>query len=135
MYARKVISKSATPKEIQDIQKAHIRLLDSLGVVQHHDAVSGTSKQYVSDDYSYRLQESIDKSLPVYKHEINQVLKQKYGIEVEEKDMFTCVGQQNDTVNDCPISKKDFQNKNEILVAVHNPQQKGSRQMLKILLP
>jgi hypothetical protein len=29
---------------------------DALGVVQHHDAVSGTAKQHVADDYSKRVQ-------------------------------------------------------------------------------
>lgn len=28
---------------------------DALGVVQHHDAVSGTARQHTTDDYSKRL--------------------------------------------------------------------------------
>jgi len=35
-------------------------LEDALGVVQHHDAVSGTAKQHVADDYSRRLQDGLD---------------------------------------------------------------------------
>jgi alpha-mannosidase len=34
-------------------------LEDNLGVAQHHDAVSGTAKQHVSDDYSQKLSAGI----------------------------------------------------------------------------
>jgi hypothetical protein len=30
-------------------------MLDSMGVYQHHDAVAGTAKQHVADDYNMRL--------------------------------------------------------------------------------
>ena len=30
-------------------------LKEAMGVLQHHDAVSGTEKQHVADDYSERL--------------------------------------------------------------------------------
>jgi hypothetical protein len=33
---------------------------DALGVVQHHDAVSGTAKQHVADDYSKRVQAGVN---------------------------------------------------------------------------
>ena len=35
------------------------------GVLQHHDAVAGTSKQQVADDYIYLLARSLDKSRKV----------------------------------------------------------------------
>ncbi len=31
-----------------------------MGVAQHHDAVSGTEKQHVADDYAQRLSQGID---------------------------------------------------------------------------
>ncbi len=34
-----------------------------MGIVQHHDAVSGTEKQYVTDDYLLRLSQGIDAAL------------------------------------------------------------------------
>jgi hypothetical protein len=36
------------------------RLEDALGVAQHHDAISGTGKQHVANDYSRRLQAGVD---------------------------------------------------------------------------
>ena len=35
------------------------RLSAALGVAQHHDAVSGTAKQHVTDDYVMRLYDAI----------------------------------------------------------------------------
>lgn len=34
-----------------------------MGVVQHHDAVSGTEKQHVASDYALRLSVGIDAAL------------------------------------------------------------------------
>jgi len=41
------------------ILSAHYDLMDQLGVLQHHDAVTGTSKQEVADDYANRLYEGM----------------------------------------------------------------------------
>ena len=30
-------------------------MLDKMGVYQHHDAATGTEKQYVADNYAYHL--------------------------------------------------------------------------------
>ncbi len=30
-------------------------MFDAMGIYQHHDAVTGTAKQYVADDYTNRL--------------------------------------------------------------------------------
>jgi hypothetical protein len=34
-------------------------MLDAMGINQHHDAVTGTAKQFVADDYNRRLHKSI----------------------------------------------------------------------------
>jgi hypothetical protein len=34
-----------------------------MGVVQHHDAVSGTERQHVADDYVQRLSQGVDAAL------------------------------------------------------------------------
>ncbi len=34
-----------------------------MGVVQHQDAISGTEKQHVADDYAQRLSEGIDSAI------------------------------------------------------------------------
>ncbi len=37
--------------------------MEAMGVAQHHDAVSGTEKQHVADDYAQRLSDGIDSAL------------------------------------------------------------------------
>lgn len=35
-------------------------MLDAMGVYQHHDAVAGTAKQYVANDYSFKLVNALE---------------------------------------------------------------------------
>ena len=37
-----------------------------MGVVQHHDAISGTAKQYVTFDYQYNLAKAFDSGQILY---------------------------------------------------------------------
>ena len=63
MAARQIESKIAPMHSNQTITTDQLFALeDALGVVQHHDAVSGTAKQHVADDYSKGLQDGLDKA-------------------------------------------------------------------------
>ncbi|CAM4947282.1 unnamed protein product [Rotaria socialis] len=53
------------------LRQAFFPLNEAMGVAQHHDAVSGTEKQHVADDYALRLSDGIDSALYV----INQAYK------------------------------------------------------------
>ena len=55
---------------------------DALGVSQHHDAVSGTAKQHVANDYARRIQAGID-------HAASYVIKKMKNILFEEADVNT----------------------------------------------
>jgi alpha-mannosidase len=54
---------------------ANFNMLDALGVSMHHDAITGTDKQYVANDYTTRLQKSVDISRKVYKKELSDLLE------------------------------------------------------------
>jgi lysosomal alpha-mannosidase len=43
-------------------------LREEMGVLQHHDAVSGTAKQHVTEDYAQRLANGIDECSKVIKN-------------------------------------------------------------------
>lgn len=49
-------------------------LEDASGVAQHHDAVSGTAKQHVANDYSKRLQAGMDKAAAYVEKKLSRLL-------------------------------------------------------------
>jgi hypothetical protein len=52
---------TGTPVDPTQCQGPFEELEDAVGLIQHHDGVSGTAKQHVANDYSKRLQNGIDK--------------------------------------------------------------------------
>ena len=51
-----------------------LELEDAIGILQHHDGVSGTSKQHVAYDYAKRLQAGIHAVLPCTIRKLQQIL-------------------------------------------------------------
>jgi hypothetical protein len=47
MFAKRLLSDDVTDSEVEEILRAKNTVLDSMGVYQHHDAVSGTARQHV----------------------------------------------------------------------------------------
>lgn len=45
-----------------DLEEEETLMSRAVGIAQHHDAVSGTAKQHVSDDYALYLSEGLDAS-------------------------------------------------------------------------
>jgi alpha-mannosidase len=45
-------------------------LADALAIAQHHDAVSGTSKQHVANDYAKRLSIGYSEVILIYVHSL-----------------------------------------------------------------
>lgn len=101
----------------------------------HHDAITGTSKQYVINDYQFRLQKGIDDSSNEYKKELSRIIKNQYGFNIKASDILRCQGQQNDTVQDCPVNAPQNKEKQEFMVIVHNSQGRSVKQLLRVLLP
>ncbi|CAF4067741.1 unnamed protein product [Rotaria sordida] len=82
-------------------------LNEAMGIVQHHDAISGTEKQHVADDYVQRLSQGIDaalivmnnayakllpkenQSLPITPHYLCQLSNISECLPIEKQDRFT----------------------------------------------
>ena len=58
IVARKMLDSEAKDEDIKEYLKSNDILLDQLSILQHHDAVTGTAKQFVTFDYQYRLQKA-----------------------------------------------------------------------------
>ena len=41
-------------------------MLDVVGVIQHHDGITGTGKQHTADDYTKRIFKGLEAVNPVY---------------------------------------------------------------------
>ena len=74
------------PCDCEVSNKAIYELEDALGVVQHHDGVSGTAKQHVANDYSKRLQKGIDAAAAVTAAKLGRLL---FGVN-STVDMMLC---------------------------------------------
>jgi hypothetical protein len=58
---------------------ARYHMLDVLGINQHHDAVTGTGKQAVADDYAHRLFTGMDINSDVFSDAIERKIEAKTG--------------------------------------------------------
>ena len=61
---------------MKKMMEANNELLDQLGVVQHHDAITGTAKQYVSNDYSWHLYKAKEEGRTLYGDNLKKLVKQ-----------------------------------------------------------
>ena len=93
---------------------ARYTMLDSMGVYQHHDGVTGTSKQIVADDYSERLFESMEASNAVFAHYIADYTERYGGVKSESWSMCTV---RNSTYHDCPVADGT----DEFVITTYNP--------------
>jgi hypothetical protein len=120
IYTEKVLDQSAKEEDIDAALMAHYTLSDDLGVLQHHDAVSGTAKQQVADDYNKKLFTGMNQNNAVY----NKFIGQKVEKEMAHKsnETWTQCFRSNSTYLDCPISA--YYNESApytMSVAVQNP--------------
>lgn len=128
LLAKTVLQTDATDAQVEEILSAKADMLDWMGVYQHHDAVSGTAKQHVADNYVVHLAKAMAHSNEVYSQELRKVMADTTGISAT--NLTTCTGAQNETVAECPVSA--HVNQSEFIVVVHNPAAQNFTQLVKI---
>ena len=97
-----------------------------MAIVQHHDAIAGTAKQHVNEDYTLRIWNAIRKN--------SVVLREIMGEFVSEAEWEQC-SESNVTYVKCPT--REFKGAKEgfsMDMAIFNPTTGGPR-LVKVLVP
>lgn len=113
------MAKTKTSKFYQNLDN----LREVMGVMQHHDAVTGTEKQHVANDYARLLQIGIDKCSENIKGSLNQLSTDSEHDDVLRDNVFdanfvfdytSCA---NLNISSCSISE----NSDKFMVTLYNP--------------
>lgn len=99
--------------------KSSYGMMDTIGIIQHHDSVTGTAKQAVANDYNRRVDKAIKNNDIVYGELIADKVKADTGM-VSTEQWLTCE-RTNATYKDCPIANHSNEFNTPMMVAVHNP--------------
>lgn len=96
-------------------------LADALAIAQHHDAVSGTSKQHVADDYAKRLAIGYTESEEVVAASLTRLLDStsKSGGNSSSYTKFEQCTLLN--ISYCPPSEIDLSKGKNLVIVVYNP--------------
>ena len=108
-------------RHLVDYRQSVLSALDTIeramGVLQHHDAVAGTEKQKVADDYTYILANATR----ALNEQVFGVVAEDYKQRHNEAlgDIQTC--EWNATARECPNLYGNLRQNVPVLVAVYNP--------------
>lgn len=103
-------------------------------VLQHHDAVSGTEKQHVANDYARLLQIGIDKCSENIKESLNQFTVDDNNSKIERHEGFdanfrfdyaTC---ENLNISSCELTEKS----EKFMVTLYNPLAHSTFQYVRV---
>ena len=102
LFSSKILDRFASLEDIDAILHNKDKMLDELGINQHHDAVSGTAKQAVANDYAERLFKAMESNNKEYGKLIQENLFIQTGM-TTTSDWEPCA-KTNSTYLDCPIA-------------------------------
>ncbi|XP_053673280.1 lysosomal alpha-mannosidase-like [Anopheles nili] len=106
----KQLSAIAPTKEA--FYESHLTVLRNvMGVMQHHDAITGTEKQHVADDYARMLYDAFEACSAVTRSALNQLAGERDSLKLE----WAYCKQAN--VSSCPMTENSANN----VVLLYNP--------------
>ncbi|KAI5404766.1 probable alpha-mannosidase At5g13980 [Lathyrus oleraceus] len=106
-------------------------LADALAIAQHHDAVSGTEKQHVANDYAKRLsigyteaEKAVAASLVFLTEAANKTDGRTPQIKFQQCPLLN--------ISYCPASEADFSDGKDLVVVVYNPLGRKREDIIRI---
>lgn len=122
---------SALAKKKSDNFEENLETLrEAMGVMQHHDAVTGTEKQHVANDYARLLQIGIDKCSENVKESLNQFTANNDNSEKakNEKFKFEFKSCPDLNISSCDVSE----NSEKFMVTFYNPLAHSTHQYVRV---
>ena len=83
-YGYAMLNQSISDDEVQNILSTSEDIFDTMGVNQHHDAVTGTGKQAVANDYAWRIYKSLQNTNQVYSQLLAQQVSGDTGVQSKD---------------------------------------------------
>ncbi|XP_055295901.1 lysosomal alpha-mannosidase-like isoform X2 [Sitodiplosis mosellana] len=109
-------------------------LREAMGVMQHHDAVTGTEKQHVAEDYARLLQIGIEKCSENIKESLNQLTVDDDNSEITRDEGFDSrLRFEYESCADLNISSCDVSEKSDkFVVSLYNPLAHSTFQYVRV---
>lgn len=120
-----------SPKKGKHFEENLTNLREAMGVLQHHDSVSGTEQQHVANDYARLLQIGINKCSENIKDALNQLKADKNGINVESRDVdseFEYAICPNLNISSCQITEEN----DKFMITLYNPLAHSTSQYVRV---
>lgn len=112
LLSKRMVKNTTTSYEVSTYLDAKQTLLEEMGIMQHHDAATGTAKQYVANDYNRRLHAAMEKMRYAYSH-VADIFSPNFKV-----NGWEWCQRLNGTYLDCPIANRTTKN---FVVFAHNP--------------
>lgn len=118
---------AATPGlRVHGIDKAIFKLTAAVGLINHHDSVTGTSKQHVADDYKKILSAGLTEAEKYLTYAVGRMQKSETGDFVPS---FSVCRMVNETV--C-ASTQNMKTGDSVLVMMYNPLPRADNQQVSL---
>jgi lysosomal alpha-mannosidase len=75
LFALAGLNQQTNDTEIVNMISATSKMTDVVGVIQHHDSITGTGKQHVANDYSKKIYEAIEMTNEQYAEVISKMAR------------------------------------------------------------